>query len=74
METGPSSVAITAEGGQDACPTFHDSCSHGAIKSQNTYAEKLTVMFSEEGVVEQCNRIENPLKSGPANRRKFQKL
>ena len=32
----------------DAYPTFHDSCSHGAIKSRNTYAEKLTVMFSEE--------------------------
>ena len=44
-------------GGEDGdrlepCPTvlpmpchFSDSCSHGAIESQNTYVEKLTVMF-----------------------------
>jgi len=32
-------------------------CSHGAIKSQNTYAEKLTVMFSAESVAWQWNKI-----------------
>jgi hypothetical protein len=41
-----------------------DSRFHGVIESENVYAEKLTVMFSEEVVYAQMNPVEKAAESG----------